>query len=147
MLSKHEEQAERREVIENDKALRGASSQGSTFHQFGNSDAATPLGRFSAISSPHVVGSEPIAKYPQGPAWCAGDQGLEPPFPLDVNALEPVGQPHELKASIAELSAGPGSLQSQAPTSSVVPLAEPGDLTVPPAQSGRRFSSRTYRRV
>jgi hypothetical protein len=72
MLSKQIEQADRLEVLENEKRLR---NQGSTFSQFAESEASTPLGRFNAISNPTIIGSKPspATQYPQGPAWSAGD--------------------------------------------------------------------------
>jgi hypothetical protein len=94
MLSRQEEQADRLEVLENDKRVKG-----STFSQFAESDA-TPLGRFSAISNPTIIGATKVPNYPAGPAWCAGDQGLEPPTGVNINEHPPVGEPHEIKASM-----------------------------------------------
>jgi hypothetical protein len=132
MLSKQEEQAERRDIIENEKRLRG-----STLSQFAQSDAAEARGRFSAISNPTVIGTETTPKYPQGPAWCADPTGVEPPLGVDINAMEPVGEPHELKASIAQL--GPDLQQAL------------GDPTAAPSNSSRLMSKRvgsppSYRR-
>jgi hypothetical protein len=119
MLSKHEEQAERRDVIENEKRLRGSSSgQGSTFLSHTHNDIG---GRFAAISSPVVVGTESIPKYPA--AFLNHDPvPQEPALGVDINEMEPCGQPHELKAS----SLGP---------SSEAPLGAEG------------LSSRAYRRA
>jgi hypothetical protein len=64
MLSKHEEQAERLDVLKNEARLRSSSSRahdGSTFLAHTHNDVG---GRFAAISSPVVVGTEPIPKYP-----------------------------------------------------------------------------------
>jgi hypothetical protein len=145
MLSKHEEQEERRQVLENDKALRGASSQGSTFAQFAASEVGTPLGRFSAISNPVVVGSEPIPKYPA--AFLQHDPvPTEPPLGVDINAMEPVGQPHELKASISSL--GPPDLaEAQEPPTLDAPPKERTPLAGDVARRGRTSSShKSFRR-
>ncbi len=117
MLSKHEEQAERLEWIENEKKLR---NQGSTFSKFAESEATTPLGRFSAISSPVVVGSTPLPKYEGAPNWSPDPTGPEPPLNADVNALEPTGEPHELKASVEPEPLEP-PLSAQAPPSASAP--------------------------
>ena len=60
MLSKHEEQAERRETLENDRRLR---DQGSTYMAHTHNDTG---GRFSAVSNPRVIGStpNPASAYP-----------------------------------------------------------------------------------
>ena len=136
MLSKHEEQAERRETLENDRRVREPSgtsaSGGSTFLSHTHNDVG---GRFSAISNPTVIGSTQVPNYPAGPNWCADDQGLEPPFPVDISAVEPVGEPHEIRAS----SLGPSEHSDQAtpnPSSQVPPLAA----------EGLGFSQRAYRR-
>jgi hypothetical protein len=87
MLSKQEEQQERLDVLRNDQRLR---NPGSTFSQFAASEASTPLGRFSAISAPHVVGSESIPKYPA--AFLQHDPvPTEPPLGYSIEAQEPLG--------------------------------------------------------
>jgi hypothetical protein len=85
MLSRQEEQLERRDVLENEKRLRGSSSgasahQGSTFLQHTHNDVG---GRFAAISSPTVVGEKAIPQYPA--AFHQHDPVPdEPPLGLDV---------------------------------------------------------------
>jgi hypothetical protein len=146
-LSRQEEMQDRNEYLENEKALRGASSQGSSFAQFAASEAGTPLGRFSAISNPTVIGAEATPNYPQGPAWCSADQGLEPPFPVDISAQEPTGEAFEIARSRAESSAGSGSLQSQAPTSNPASGEPSAPPNTPLADAGLgSFSRKTYRR-
>ena len=85
MLSKHEEQAERRDVLENEKRLRA-----STLSQFAQADAAEARGRFTAHEQSKVIGSTLVPQYPAGPAWCDADQGLEPPLGYAIDAQEPL---------------------------------------------------------
>jgi hypothetical protein len=119
-----DEQAERREVLENEKRLR---EQGSTFAQFAASEADTPRGRFAAHERATVIGSEPIVRYPQLPAsspWAGPDPvPTEAPLNLDVNAMEPCGEPHELKASAPTLE--PPTPFSSAQGNSGDPTAAP----------------------
>jgi hypothetical protein len=128
MLSKHEEQNDRLEVLENEKRLR---EQGSTYMAHTHNDVG---GRFAAISSPHVVGSESIPKYPA--AFLQHDPVPdEPVLGVDINEMEPVGQPHELKATL-----GP----SLSPVTKVLP--SPSSQVPPLANEGLGFSQRAYRR-
>jgi len=84
MLSRQQEAAERLEVIENEKRLRG-----STLSQFATSEAETPRGRFAAISSPRIVGSTPIPKYEGAPNWANCPVPTEPPLGFDNPAADP----------------------------------------------------------
>jgi hypothetical protein len=59
MLSRHEEQNDRLEVLENEKRLRA-----STLSQFAQSEAAEARGRFTAHEQSTVVGGSAIPKYP-----------------------------------------------------------------------------------
>jgi hypothetical protein len=150
-LSKHEEQASRLEILENDKALRGASSQGSSFAQFAASEASTPLGRFSAISNPTVIGSTPTPASAYPAAFLQHDPVPdEPALGVDINAMEPVGQPHELKASIASL--GPTPAQASPGRSSLIssfvqetPNSSPPETALAGEELGS-FSRETFRR-
>jgi hypothetical protein len=149
MLSKHEEQAERLNVIENEKRLR---NQGTTFSQFAQTDAATSLGRFSAISNPVVVGEKQIPKYPA--AYHQHDPVPdEPPLGVDINAIEPVGEKFEVEQSLSVDGQSPLELVSlpfSAQATGSEPLAEPGernDASLPPGSvRSPTFSSRTYRK-
>jgi hypothetical protein len=82
------EQAERRRVFAQDQSL---PKRATTFHQFAQSDAQTPRGRFTQVDAATVVGANPTIDYPAGPAWCAdpGSQCVEPPLGFDNPALEP----------------------------------------------------------
>ncbi len=136
MLSKHIEQLERLEITENDKALRRTSSQGSTYMAHTHNDTG---GRFSAISNPTVIGSEPIVRYPQLPAsspWAGPDLvPTEPPLGVDINEMDTTGQPHEIRASSLEPSTPPSAKAAPNPAPAQTPLT---------AGMG---SSRTYRRA
>jgi hypothetical protein len=134
-LSRQEEMDERKSILENDLRLR---NQGTTFSQFAESDAATSLGRFNAISNPTVVGSGAVPNYPAGPAWCAADQEVEPPLGVDVNSLEPTGEIAELKAS---------RLQPEPSISSPAQATPPARPQAPPLARRAGGSSRTYRRA
>ena len=87
MLSKQEEEQERRETLEND--LRVLRERGSTFHQHAQSAANdTGGGRFASLGAPHVTGSSAVPIYPAGPQWTAdpGSQVVEPPLPAFENS-------------------------------------------------------------
>ena len=150
MLSRQIEMADKLEVHENEKRLR---EQGSTFLAHTHNDVG---GRFAAISSPVVVGERQIPNYPQGPAWCAADQELEPPLGVDLNAIEPVGEKFEVELSrevvrplepftplAAKAPPGHSSISSfvQATPSSA------SDAKAPPlANAELGFSPKTFRR-
>jgi hypothetical protein len=86
------DQKERAEVLKNDLRNNNAS----TFLAHTHNDVG---GRYAAISSPVVVGSSQIPQYPA--AFLQHDPVPdEPALGVDVNAMEPCGQPHELRASI-----------------------------------------------
>ena len=87
---------------------RAALEQGSTLHQFQQSDAATSHGRYDAHEKTTVVGATPVPVYPAGPDWTAVDPcGQEPPLNYCVDQMEPVGTAAEIEASIAKLTASP----------------------------------------
>jgi hypothetical protein len=50
----------------------------------------------------HVVGSTAVPRYPAGPNWSADPVGLEPPTGTAIDQMEPVGEPHEVAASLGE---------------------------------------------
>jgi hypothetical protein len=140
MLSRQEEQSERREVLENDKRVR---EQGSTFLAHTHNGAG---GRFAAISSPTVIGAEATPKYPQGPAWCADQTGIEPPLNIDVNAIEPCGEPHEIRASIASLEPCLSPAQGNSGDPASGEGAEAPPLTKRAGVGSPPLSRRAYRR-
>jgi hypothetical protein len=132
---------EKADVLRND--LR---NQGTTLSRFAESEAATSLGRFAAISAPTVVGSSQIPQYPA--AFLQHDPvPTENPLGYSVNEMDTTGERHELRASCLEPNFPP-SAQSPDP-SAVSPdrvLPSPSSQVSPLAGEGLGFSQRTYRR-
>ena len=129
MMSKHEEQNDRLEILENEKRLR---DQGSTYMAHTHNDAG---GRFSAISNPTVIGSTPSPASAYPAAFLQHDPVPdEPSLGVDINEMEPVGQPHELKATLGR------SVSAEATPS-------PSLQVVPPLHEGLGFSQRAFRRA
>jgi hypothetical protein len=154
MLSKQEEQQDRREVLRNDAKVRGA-----TFSDFAQAEASEARGRFTAHERSTVIGSapSPASAYPAGPAWTCDPVGPEMPLGYSVEDHEPVGEPAEIRASIASLGptpaqAPPGrshisSVQATKPNSaSDVNRAGYSNRTTATAGAGLGSFSRTYRR-
>jgi hypothetical protein len=141
MLSKHEQQLERLEHLENEKRLR---DQTGTFFSHTHNDTG---GRFSAVSASHVVGSESIPKYPA--AYHQVDPVPdEPPLGYSISDHEPTGEKHELRASVGSLPTPEPHLSARATADPSSPLAGmAGDLTTPPSVRSPSFSTRTFRRA
>jgi hypothetical protein len=143
MLSKQEEQDERREVIENEKRLR---NQGSTFSQFAMSDADTDRGRFTTHEKSTVIGTTPTpaSEYPAGPNWSADPVPSEPSLGVSVNEMQPCGEPHEVSSDLelphALATPNPGH---EAHTSFSLDVVATTSVKRP----GLGLSSRTYRRA
>ena len=121
MLSKQEEEQERRETLEND--LRVLRERGSTFHQHAQSAANdTGGGRFASLGAPHVTGSSAVPIYPAGPQWTAdpGSQVVEPPLGVAIDQLEPSTLPCAEEtcapAGAAAAAPAPDSLRSMRAT-------------------------------
>ena len=105
MLSRQEEERERRETLENDRLVR-EQQRGSTFHQHAVSQAADLAGgRFGSLGAPHVVGSQPTPRSPAAAAHQADPVGPEPPTGYDVNAMPGFESSTDLSA--VESSAAP----------------------------------------
>ena len=140
MTTDREEQAERIATMRQDANLR-QQQQTSTLHQHAQAQAdELSQGRFRATGTPSVTGTTPIPSYPVGNQWAAADQNnLEPPFPVDINALEPCGEPHEIEASIAELKVSPlepFSAQGNSPSPASEAVAPPDPLGVEQRDAG-----------
>jgi hypothetical protein len=100
MTSNLKDQAERKEVLENDRRVR----DGTTFRQFAESEVAEPRGRFATTNEATVIGSTPTVNYPAGANWSSDPVGDEPALGFAIDEqLEPVGTPQEIAASIAAL--------------------------------------------
>ena len=71
-------------------------------------------GRYATEGSRQtVIGSSPIA-YPQQPStsfWHHDPIGTEPPTGYSVDAIDPVGEPHEIKASERASPPSPASAE------------------------------------
>jgi hypothetical protein len=88
-------QAERRDVVENDRRARARERNASSYHQFASGEAEITRGRFTAHEKTRVIGSGPI-EYPPQPAdspW-TGEQALEPPLAYS--------EPFEIEKSLPE---------------------------------------------
>ena len=103
MLSRQEEELERRETLRNDASVREQAEhrrvyapdqslpkQSSTYHQHAITDADIPRGRFSAIANAQVVGATAVPSYPACSPALAVQLPDEPPLSPDENfAFEP----------------------------------------------------------
>ena len=145
MLSKHEEQQERLDVLKNEQRLR---NQGSTFSEFAQSDAATSRGRYGAISSPQVVGQQAIPNYPA--AFLQHDPVPdEPSLGVNINEMPVCGEPHE--QSPPKPSPCSEALAPDEPTSDAPPLVtsshvvERGVGSSPSSRGQRRSWSKPIR--
>jgi hypothetical protein len=94
------DQSERREVLDNDLRLQ----RGSTYHSHTNIDEEAG-GRFARQQPMLTVGAAPVPLYPGSvPAWTQDRGPDEPPLSFSVDAQEPVGEPHEIEASLGNSS-------------------------------------------
>lgn len=147
MLSKQEEDRERRETLLNDLKLRqqqeeprrvfaqdqSLPNKASTFHQFAQADAQTPRGRFSAVDAASVVGANPIPNYP----------------PAAAHQRDPCGQEPSLGYRIDEMPLEPSSLASSSAQATDPTSADAPSTTSPGSMSERTdvgSLSRPYRR-
>jgi hypothetical protein len=152
MLSKHEEQAERLDVLENEKRLKrgsplskGTSARGgSTFLSHTHNDIG---GRFAAISSPVVVGEKKIPQYPA--AYLQHDPVPDEPslgYRInDLNPTDPPAEPSDLAPAVSP-SVVQGSVELE-PSSNPAQATPSSSSQVPPlANEELGFSQRAYRR-
>jgi hypothetical protein len=133
MLSSQLDQADRKEVLENDRRLRQQQEQGSTFLEHTHNEAG---GRYAAISSPQIVGSTtPIPKYEGAPNWAHDPSGIEPSlgYRIDNSELTPSAEPP------AAPTPDPGHEEHTSVSDVATPLAA--------KRLGLGLSSRTYRRA
>ena len=138
MLSKQEEDRERRETLRNDLKVRQQQrEQGASFHQFAEADAAIPLGRFTQVNTATVVGGNAVPQYPAASSpWQGPDLvGLEPPTGYRIDAMTP-DDPAEL-SSFPQQATGPTSDDAPSPN----PLSDEQRADVGPlSQSGEPMS-------
>jgi hypothetical protein len=96
MLTRQEEEAERKAVLENDRLVREQQKQreqSGTYLSHTNADEISGGGRFAAVNPTTVVGAQPLSKYPTLPSsspWSGAqpEPGPEPPLGFDNPALE-----------------------------------------------------------
>jgi hypothetical protein len=127
MLSRQEEEAERKAVLENDlQVLR----QAGTFFQHGLAQSGElSQGRFAAVAggAPHVVGSAPLPKYPAAGGHQHDPVGTEPPLNFSVNDMPG-----------SELSADPVTAAEQTGGAAAAPSSAPDvEHAAPPLSEGQ----------
>jgi hypothetical protein len=122
------DQAERREVLENDRRVREQQqAQGSTFHAHAQAQAGELSGgRFASLGASTVTGATPIPKYPAAGAHQSDPVGIEPPLGIDINAMPGLENP-------ADVSVSPSAEPGGAAAPSVPPDVEPA----PPSFSNK----------
>ena len=78
-------------------------TQGSTFAAFNQLHLDEIGGRWTAEQQRIINGAKPIVDYPGKPDW-AVQLPDEPPLGWSVEAQEPCGEPHEIQASLDQIS-------------------------------------------
>jgi len=92
-----------------ERAALANSTGATTYHSQASAQIALEqTGRFAALAqeraaNPTVAGAEPFVRYPGGAAWTRDQNMLEPPLGIDVNAMEPTGEAHEVAASLSAI--------------------------------------------
>lgn len=90
-------QAERRRILAEERLARNT--------YFGHAgDTELDLGgRFAKVTTTTVVGAGPVRypRQPTGSPWACDPVPAESPLGLDINAMEPVGEPHEMRPQAA----------------------------------------------
>jgi hypothetical protein len=80
------------------RILREEQISGYRAHAEANADLELG-GRYAKIIKTSVIGASPAVTYPRLPADAPANQaamvGDEPSLGYDINAMEPVGEPHE----------------------------------------------------
>jgi hypothetical protein len=69
-----------------------------TYHSRAQADVEAELGGRFAKPKPLIGGSVPMQ--PEGSPWASDPVGQEPPLGFSVEAMEPVGNPHEIERSL-----------------------------------------------
>ena len=84
------EWAERQIEMENEKLRKLA--EGSTYFQHAQASANDEAGgRFAKQSPTTVIGAAPLQTVLVAPSWAGFDNGVEPPFGVDIDYVEAVG--------------------------------------------------------
>jgi hypothetical protein len=131
MLSRQEEEHERRAVLKNDARVR--ERQGTTFHQFAQEETI-PRGRFTQVNPQLVVAAEPVPNYPAAAAHQHDPCGIEPPLGYSVDAM-PEHEPLEVSFPSPQATGEPTA------PSSTIPLIDDVERVGSPLSSklDRRF--------
>jgi hypothetical protein len=111
--------AEKAEQLRNERKLREEAAP-STFFEMARAGVDLTLsGEGSAAG--YVSGSEEFVRYPAAaPGYSGGPQpGLEPPFPVDISFVEPIGTAAEIEQSI-QLAEPADPTAEEAPLAAVV---------------------------
>jgi len=100
-------QSERRRIMAEERRMR-------TYHGHAQANIDEDRGgRFAFSGSPTTVtGASPIS-YPTQPdhsPWAKDACPPEPPLNIDINALGPTGEPHEIRASTQDQDTPPSPL-------------------------------------
>jgi hypothetical protein len=118
MLSRQEEEQERRAVLENDRRVREQQQQNaSTFHQHAQAQAdELSQGRFRAIGTPRVIGAtpNPSSQYPAASAAHQTSLPPEQPLGCSVDAM-PGDEPLEVPSFAQGQLGGAADAPSAAP--------------------------------
>jgi hypothetical protein len=116
MLSKQEEEQERREVLENDRKV--LEQRCSTFHAHAQAQAdEMSQGRFAAIGAPRVVGStpNPAAQYPAASSAHQIELPPEQAFGYSVDDMPELENPAAVSASVSPAAEPGGAAAPSAP--------------------------------
>jgi hypothetical protein len=143
-------QAERRAALANDRRV-------STYHQFKLPEEELG-GRYRKLEPQTIVGSDnPIPSYTRAAPWSATQLPDEPPLGWSVEDQMPVGEPHEVEASLGDGSTFPTSVADDATDRMVASSEEPApaprspvgvadgnapDITVEPSARSNNFRRR-----
>jgi hypothetical protein len=133
VLSKQEEEQERKAVLENDRSVREQQKQreqGSTFLDHTHDDLSG--GRFAAIGAPTVVGRDAVIKYPAAAAHQHDPVPDEPPVGYDVNEMPPLEPSMAVNSPSIEDMAG---ISAPADTGGAPSSVPPEDVVAPPPSS------------
>jgi hypothetical protein len=111
---------ERAEQLRNEKRLREEAEAPSTFFAIARAGIDLSLSGEGSAGG-YVAGSEPFVRYPAAaPGYSGGPHpGLEPPFPVDISFVEPIGTAAEIEQSI-QLAEPADPTAEEAPLAAVV---------------------------
>jgi hypothetical protein len=138
MLSKQEEEQERRAVLENDRKV--LEQRGGTFFQHGVSQAAElSQGRFAAVGAPTVVGSKPnpSTQYPAASAAHQTELPPEQPLGFSIDDMPGLENPTGDASSGLSPPVATGPASADAPSRLDLPLGDAQRAGAGPLSSER----------